>query len=201
MKEIILFNLLYISKNIKIKLFTKKGWVLMFKRVNQKTKPKEMKKTYNAKPSKYILIMGSLLLVYLFFFLKDMMLYEKIPPMDEGRIVITATLGTSFLLIFISTLLVLLSNSNKTIVLTPIYCEYSNGNIRFNTHWRELQPESSSFCGYKWLILNGVIPDKKGNRKDITAYVDSIFFKEYDDMLNLINKATATVAKSAIDIS
>ena len=47
----------------------------MFKRVNQKTKPKEMKKTYNAKPSKYILIMGSLLLVYLFFFLKDMMLY------------------------------------------------------------------------------------------------------------------------------
>ena len=129
------------------------------------------------------------------------MLYEKIPPIDEGRIVITATLGTSFLLIFISTLLVLLSNSNKTIVLTPIYCEYSNGNIRFNTHWRELQPESSSFCGYKWLILNGVIPDKKGNRKDITAYVDSIFFKEYDDMLNLINKATATVAKSAIDIS
>ena len=118
MKEIILFNLLYISKNIKIKLFTKKGWVLMFKRVNQKTKPKEMKKTYNAKPSKYILIMGSLLLVYLFFFLKDMMLYEKIPPIDEGRIVITATLGTSFLLIFISTLLVLLSNSNKTIVLS-----------------------------------------------------------------------------------
>ena len=64
-----------------------------------------------------------------------------------------------------------------------------------------MQPESSSFLGYKWLILNGVIPDKKGNRKDITAYVDSIFFKEYDDMLNLINKATATVAKSAIDIS
>lgn len=173
----------------------------MFKRVNQKTKPKETKKSYNAKPSKYILIMGCFLLVYLFFFLKDMMLYEKVPPVDEERIVIITTLAISFLFIFIPTLLVLFSNSSKAIVLTPVYCEYSNGNIRFNTHWRELKPESSSFLGYKWLILNGIIPDKKGNRKEITAYVDSIFFKEYDEMLNLVNKATATVAKSAIDIS
>ena len=97
----------------------------MFKRVNQKSKPKEMKKIYKANPYKYIIIMGCLLLVYLFFFLKGMILYQQIPDIDEGRIVILATLGLSFLLICISTLIVLLCNASKMIVLTTFYCEYS----------------------------------------------------------------------------
>ena len=172
----------------------------MFKRVNQKSKPKEMKKIYKANPYKYIIIMGCLLLVYLFFFLKGMILYQQIPDIDEGRIVILATLGLSFLLICISTLIVLVCNASKMIVLTPVYCEYSKGNMRFNTHWRELQPLNASFLGYKWTVLNGVVPDKKGNRTDVTAYVDSMFFKEYDEIVNIINKATNKVANSAIDI-
>ena len=91
-----------------------------------------------------------------------MLLYEQVPSVDEGRIVILSTLGLSFLLICTSTLIVLIGNTSKMIVLTPVYCEYSKADMRFNTHWRELQPLNASFLGYKWTVLNGVIPDKKG---------------------------------------
>lgn len=164
------------------------------------SKAKEMKKIYKSNPSKYLIIMGGLLLIYLVFFIRGMMLFDKVPNIDEGRIVILSTLIGSFVLIIISIIVTINGNYRKAVVLTPVYCEFSKGSIHFTTHWRDLTYYKSNFLGYKCMSFNGVIPDSKGNRKDIRVYIDSVFFSQYDEILKITIAAKKKVGESPIDI-
>ena len=171
------------------------------RRNTTKRQSQEKKKMYKSNPFKYLIIMGILLLIYLFFFIQGIELYHEVPDIDENRIIILSVILGSFAIIILSIIVAINGNYGKNIIITPDYIEYSkSGKNRFMTYWRELSFYISKFMGYRSVHFKGIVPGKNGNRKEITVYVDSMFFDKYDDIEKVILMAKKKSVNSAIHI-
>lgn len=171
------------------------------RRNNSKKSSQDKKKMYKANPSKYLIIMGILLIIYLVFFIQGIDLYHQVPAIDENRFVILSVVIGSFLIMILSTIVAINGNYGKNIIITPDYIEYSkSGKNRFITYWREISFYITKSLGYKSVHFKGIVPGKNGNRKEISVYVDSMFFDKYDDIEKVIIMAKKKSANAAIHI-